>query len=206
MTPWGVIVAGGSGSRFGRPKQFEPLRGRRVVDWSVAALGRCCAGVVVVVPAEDLDREYGADRVVAGGADRSASVRSGLDALPPEATHVLVHDGARPLVPDEVVRRVLAALVDGAPAVVPVVPVTDSLRTTGGESVDRSRFVAVQTPQGFELATLRRAHDGDRSASDDATLVTELGIEVRHVDGAARNLKITEPHDLAVAEVLLDVG
>ncbi|MEL7157430.1 MAG: 2-C-methyl-D-erythritol 4-phosphate cytidylyltransferase [Actinomycetota bacterium] len=205
MIPWGVIVAGGSGSRFGRRKQFEPLRGRRVIDWSLDTLASACAGVVLVVPADRLDDHFeGATAVVAGGADRSASVRAGLERLPAEATHVLVHDGARPLVSRPLVDRILGALADGAPGVVPVVAVTDSLRTVDSCPVDRSGFVAVQTPQGFELATLRSAHASARPASDDATLLHELGVEVRHVEGDAINLKVTEPHDLAVAEALFD--
>lgn len=205
MIPWGVVVAGGAGSRFGRRKQFEPMRGRRVIDWSIDALASTCAGLVVVVPADRADDGFdGATTVVAGGDDRAASVRAGLDRLPDEATHVLVHDGARPLVSKAVVQRVLDALADGAVGVVPVVGVSDSLRTIDSRPVDRSGFVAVQTPQGFEVATLRAAHAAGRPATDDATLLHELGLEVTHVEGDVTNIKITEPHDLTVAEALFD--
>lgn len=200
-----MIVAGGSGARFGRPKQFECLRGRRVIDWSIESLRQACGGVVVVVPADAIDDGYErADAVVVGGADRSASVRSGLAALPTDATHVLVHDGARPLATAELAARVVAALAAGAEAVVPVVPVVDSLRTTASEPVDRTGYVAVQTPQGFAVESLRTAHAAGLSATDDATLFHELGVPVVHVDGESTNLKITDPHDLAVAEVLFD--
>lgn len=206
MNPWGVVVAGGAGTRYGRMKQLEPLSGRRVIDWSVAALRPLCGGIVVVLPS-DLVGEVDlpeADRIVAGGADRSASVRAGLAAVAPETSHVLVHDAARPLASTDLVERVLAALGEGAHGVVPVVAVSDSLRTVDGEPVDRSRYVAVQTPQGFEVEALRSAHASGLSATDDASLLDLAGYAVRHVAGEQTNLKITEPHDLRLAEVLFD--
>lgn len=206
MNLWGVLVAGGTGTRYGRLKQVEPLCGRRVLDWSVDALRSACSGVVVVVPAGLVDEIIvpSADRVVGGGSDRSASVRAGLAAVSRAATHVLVHDAARPLASAVLVARVVAALEEGATAVVPVVPVSDSLRTVEGEPVDRSRFVAVQTPQGFSIDALRSVHASGSSATDDASLLSHAGFEVRHVEGEASNLKITESHDLRLAEVLLD--
>ncbi len=202
---WGVVVAGGSGARYGGLKQLEALRGRRVLDWSIASLDELCGGVVVVVPPSVVSGLDVGPRVtvVAGGTTRSASVRAGLAAVPAEATHVLVHDAARPLATPELSQRVVAALAEGASGAVPVVAVADSLRTVEGEPVDRSRFVAVQTPQGFEIEALRRAHQGDDVASDDASLVDRLGLEVVHVEGETTNFKITQPHDLQVAEVLL---
>ncbi len=206
MEVWSIVVAAGSGRRFGGPKQLVELAGRRVVDRSVDAMARVSAGVVLVGAADQLAdlTTSGADRIVAGGATRSASVRAGLDVLPESATHVLVHDAARPLVPEAVCDRVVAALVDGADGVVPVVPVTDSLRSVDGVPVDRARLLAVQTPQGFRLDALRAGHAGDADATDDATLVSGLGGDVRHVDGDPVNLKITGPDDVRIAEVLLD--
>lgn len=205
MDLWGVVVAGGGGSRYGGLKQFELLAGRPVLDWSVDALVTVCAGVVVVVPAPALDGLILPSGVtaVAGGATRSASVRAGLAALPPTASHVLVHDAARPLVTPAVVARVRDALVAGAAAAVPVVPVTDSLRTVQGRPVDRNGLVAVQTPQGFRVEVLRSAHVEGDTATDDASLVDRLGLDVAHVEGDPTNMKITEPHDLRLAEVLL---
>lgn len=204
MEFWAVVVAGGTGSRFGRPKQLAQLGDRRVLDHSIAALRSGSAGVVVVGSelgtAEDLD----VHAVVSGGTTRSASVRNGLAAVPASATHVLVHDAARPLVPAEVVERVIAALVDGAKAVVPVVPVVDTLRSVDGETVDRDGLVAVQTPQGFHLATLVTAHASGVDATDDAGVIEKSGVPVVHVEGAPRNLKITVPDDLLVAEALLN--
>lgn len=203
---WSIVVAAGSGRRFGGPKQLVELAGVRVVDRSIAAMARVSAGVALVVAADHLQElsDTAADVTVTGGATRSDSVRAGLDALPATATHVLVHDAARPLVPDETSDRVVGALRDGADGVVPVVPVTDSLRTTEGVSVDRAGFVAVQTPQGFRVEALRAAHDGGADATDDATLVSQAGGDVRHVDGDPVNMKITDPADVRIAEVLLD--
>lgn len=214
MGLWGIVVAGGSGTRYGRLKQLEPLGGQRVLDLAVSALRRGAGseldGIVVVVPAAVVDTPptdapLPGDIVAAGGDSRAASVRAGLGALPSDADRVLVHDGARPLVSAAAVHRVVAGL-DAAAAVVPVVPVTDSLRTIDGEPVDRSAFVAVQTPQGFHRAVLEKAHEasGDpASATDDASLVDAIGGTVIHVDGDVSNLKITTPADLVVAEALL---
>jgi len=162
------------------------------------------AGVIVVVPAEIAGRpEPLADVTVAGGSTRSASVRAGLAAVPAAATHVLVHDAARPVPVTEVWQRVMAALAHGAEAVVPVVPVTDTLREREGRTLDRSKLVAVQTPQGFRVDVLRRAHAQEADATDDATLAELSGAKVSTVDGDPRNLKITEPWHLAIAEILL---
>lgn len=204
MEIWAVVVAGGSGARFGRAKQLAPLGDRRVIDHSIAAVQGHVSGVVVVGSAEiGTAASLGVASVVPGGASRSESVRRGLAALPASASHVMVHDAARPLVPNDVVAAVAAALADGAEAVVPVVPVTDTLRAVDGGTVDRSRFVAVQTPQGFLLSTLHDAHRAEVEATDDAGVVEAAGAAVVHVPGSPNNLKITFPHDLAVAEALL---
>ncbi|MEL6980994.1 MAG: 2-C-methyl-D-erythritol 4-phosphate cytidylyltransferase [Actinomycetota bacterium] len=204
MEIWGVVVAGGTGTRFGGPKQLVKLGGRRIVDRSVDALRDRVDGVVVVGSDElGTTSSLSVDVLVAGGSTRSASVRAGLGALPPTATHVLIHDAARPLVTEDVVARVVDALKDGSSAVVPVIPVTDTLRSVGGGTVDRSGLVAVQTPQGFDLNALQAAHDLEIEGTDDASVVEAVGVGVDHVAGSAINLKITFPHDLALAEVLL---
>ncbi len=205
MELWAVVVAAGSGSRFGRLKQLELLGGRRVIDWSVNAMRRVSRGVVIVGPPvlDDVETLDGLVRVD-GGASRSDSVRNGLAAVPASATHVLVHDAARPLVAETVVDAVVSALVDGAEAVVPVVAVTDTLRSVESRAVDRDRFVAVQTPQGFRLDTLREAHEAGLVASDDATLIEGLGRPVVHVEGDPTNMKITFAHDIFVAERLME--
>ena len=194
-------MAGGAGTRFGKTKQYELLGERRVVDWSLDVARRVSDVVVLVVPAARTeDDEPLADVVVAGGDSRSGSVRAGLAAVPGDATYVLVHDAARPVPVVDVWQRVVAALEDGAGAVVPVVPVTDTLRERDGATVDRSRLVAVQTPQGFAADVLRAAHASGGDATDDAALAEAIGAKVVLVDGDVRNIKITDASDLALAE------
>ena len=202
MATWAIVVAAGSGARFGERKQFQLLGGRPVVDWALDAARAHCDGVVLVVPADAAGEPARADRVVAGGQTRSASVRCGLAAVPEEAAVIVVHDAARPVPVPDVWRRVLDAVAAGADGAVPAVPVTDTLREVGGAAVDRTRFVAVQTPQAFRAAALRAAHDGGADATDDASLVEAAGGRVVVVDGDPANVKITTPIDLALAEVL----
>jgi 2-C-methyl-D-erythritol 4-phosphate cytidylyltransferase len=197
LSVWAIVVAAGRGDRFGGPKQYEPLGGRRVLDWSLAAARGACDGVVVVVPRDRArDREPLADAVVAGGRTRSASVRAGLEALPPDADVVLVHDAARPFAAPDLWERVLKGVRSGADAVVPAVPVVDTLREVDGGTVDRSRLIAVQTPQGFRVDVLLRAHAGDPEATDDASLVEAIGGRVLVVEGDDANRKITTRADL----------
>jgi 2-C-methyl-D-erythritol 4-phosphate cytidylyltransferase len=164
---WAIVVAAGSGDRFGGPKQYEPLGSMRVLDWSLLAAREACE-----------------------------SVRAGLAAVPADATVVLVHDAARPRAGAALWRTVRDAVGEACDAVVPAVPVVDTLRQVDGGTVDRSRFVAVQTPQGFRADLLRRAHAGGAEGTDDASLVEAVGGKVRVVDGEAANSKITTPHDL----------
>jgi 2-C-methyl-D-erythritol 4-phosphate cytidylyltransferase len=144
--------------------------------------------------------------VVTGGPTRQESVSRGLDALPADVDLVLVHDAARSFVPVDVVERVVAALRGGADAAVPVIPVTDTLREQQapgvlGGTVDRTRLVAVQTPQGFLKDVLVEAHRraGRGDASDDASLVEALGVKVVGVPGSELAFKITRPVDLVLA-------
>ncbi len=204
MELWAVVVAGGSGTRFGRPKQLELLGGRRVIDRSIEMVKPHVSGVVVVGSDQlGTAQTLGADALVPGGETRSGSVRAGLDALPESATHVLVHDAARPLVTAEVVARVVASLESGSSAVVPVVPVVDTLRGRNGATVNRDDLVAVQTPQGFTIDQLVTAHQSGETATDDASLVERSGATVVHVEGVSENIKITYEADLAVAETIL---
>lgn len=202
---WTIVVAAGSGTRFGQPKQYLPLGGRRVLDWSLAAARSCSDGVVLVVAPDDAGTpEPAADVVVAGGDTRSGSVRAGLEAVPPDVEVVLVHDGARPLAPVDLFTAVIAAVGEGsADAVVPGVPVVDTIRSRTNGVVDRSDLVVIQTPQGFAADALRAAHAGGAEGTDDASLVEAGGGAVRVVPGVPTNLKITYPADLVVAEALL---
>jgi 2-C-methyl-D-erythritol 4-phosphate cytidylyltransferase len=207
-TAWAVVVAGGGGARFGSHKQFATLGGREVVDWSLEAAGRACAGVVLVVPAQSVARcRHRASRVVAGGPTRPASVRAGLAAVPASADIVVIHDAARPLASEHIWELVMAAIAGGADAAVPCVPVTDTIkqRTEDGRliTLDRGRLMASQTPQAFLASVLRAAHAGGADATDDAALVEAMGGRVVVVPGEATNLKLTGPVDLAVAEAIL---
>lgn len=203
---WTVVVAAGSGNRFGGAKQYAELAGIRVVDRSVATAAQMSDGVVVVVPASDVEAESarsGAAAVVAGGASRAASVRNGLEAVPDDAAIICVHDAARPLASVDVYERVVQEVHSGAAGAVPVVPVTDTIRSVDGGVVDRSTLQAVQTPQAFRAELLRAAHAGAADATDDASLVEAAGHPIATVEGHPRNIKITHPDDLAAAEAWL---
>lgn len=209
--PWVVVVAGGSGARYGGLKQFATVAGRPVAGWSVAAARTLGGGVVLVVPAHTEpgappsvgEAPDAADVVVGGGATRSASVRAGLDVVPAAVDIVVVHDAARPAASPELFAAVVAAVEQGADAAVPGVDVVDSLRRRDGGAVDRDTLVAVQTPQAFRVAALRDAHLAGGDASDDATLVERRGGRVVIVPGEATNVKLTRPADLALLEATL---
>jgi 2-C-methyl-D-erythritol 4-phosphate cytidylyltransferase len=205
---WSIVVAAGSGSRFGGPKQFEMLGGVPVVDRAVLAAAAASAGVVVVLPPSRPDWTPGPVGVelatVPGGATRSQSVRAGLARVPASAEVVVVHDAARPLASGGLFRGVIQAVLDGAAGAVPGLPVADTVkRVSRGavvETLDRSALVLVQTPQAFSAAVLRQAHRGQAEGTDDASLVEALGHRVAVVPGEPGNAKITSPGDLAAAE------
>ncbi|MEV1292220.1 2-C-methyl-D-erythritol 4-phosphate cytidylyltransferase [Pseudonocardia sp. NPDC049635] len=213
-----VLPAAGSGARLGAgmPKAFVEIGGVpmlvRAVD-GVLASG-VVDHVVVVVPVELVRDAAGLlpgrpVTVVPGGADRTASVAAGLAATGPEAEVVLVHDAARPLTPAGVVRRVVGAVRAGAAAVIPVLPVTDTVKTVDEAgivtaTVDRSTLRAVQTPQGFRGRELRLAYArGPDPVTDDAGLIEALGAPVATVAGDPLAFKVTTVWDLRIAELLL---
>jgi 2-C-methyl-D-erythritol 4-phosphate cytidylyltransferase len=209
---WTIVVAGGSGARFGRPKQYEQVGDRRMIDRSVATAVGVSQGVVVVVPHADVAQESQtfapSATVVAGGASRSDSVRAGLAAVDADATIVCVHDAARPFATAQLYRSVIAAVAAGADGVVPGVPVTDTIKLVADDrSVEatppRHRLVAVQTPQGFRAGVLRAAHATGVDGTDDAALVEAVGGRVVVVDGEANNRKVTLPDDLQWARTLV---
>jgi 2-C-methyl-D-erythritol 4-phosphate cytidylyltransferase len=207
---WTVLVAAGSAERFGRPKQFQMLQGRRVLDWALDAARAVSDGIVLVVPPDSPGLAVpGVDAVVPGGATRSTSVRAGLAAVPTEVDVIIVHDAARPLATVELFERVVAAVRAGADAAVPGVGVTDTLKQVYADgrvrtTVDRDGVVAVQTPQAFAAPALRRGHAPGGEASDDAALVEAVGGRVVVVAGEVDNLKITWPQDLTTARVVLE--
>lgn len=206
---WTIVVAGGSGLRFGSRKQFAEILGRTVVQRSVDAASTASIGVVVVVPEDSVDSTAieatnTQVHIIAGGATRAESVRAGLLAVPGDVAVVLVHDAARPLASPELFSRVVHAVLGGAHGVVPAVPVADTIRHKDGGVVDRSQLLAVQTPQGFDMATLRSAHAQNGDATDDATLVEALGHDVVVVEGEAANSKITDRTDLLAAASIIE--
>ncbi len=210
---WTIVVAGGSGNRFGSRKQFSPLEGKTLVEWAVEPALAVSEGVVLVVPADSIgDTLPAVDAVVGGGTTRAESVRAGLVAVPPGAGVIVVHDAARPLASVALFESVIAAVADGADGAIPGIPVSDTLKrtvaSTGGarhvtSTVDREGVVAVQTPQAFRAAILRRAHKDGGESTDDAALVEEGGGTVVVVDGEPGNLKVTSPSDIERAAYLL---
>lgn len=199
------------------PKAFVNVAGHSLLWHAVDRLrGAGVDQVVVAAPADRLEyaRELLGDRatVVVGGVDRTASVRAALASVDDAAEVILVHDAARAFAPESLIRSVIMAVRSGMPAVIPVLPVVDTIRTAGSDgtllgTVDRETLRVVQTPQGFDPRTLRRAHRaaeerGD-SASDDAGLVESIGITIGSVPGDRAAFKITVPSDLADAERLM---
>ncbi|HEV2082698.1 MAG TPA: bifunctional 2-C-methyl-D-erythritol 4-phosphate cytidylyltransferase/2-C-methyl-D-erythritol 2,4-cyclodiphosphate synthase [Brevundimonas sp.] len=218
MTFSAVVVAAGSGSRAGGAKQWRLLGGVPVVRRSVKALLDAGAHPVVVCIPQGADAE--AERALAGlegwiavtgGADRAASVRAGLAALPaaPEDRPILVHDAARPLLGATVIDALLAAL-EAADAAAPVLPVPDSLGRDDagrvGETVVRDGLLRIQTPQAARLGPLVAALDawtGPVAPTDETEALRSAGLTVIHVPGDARLMKLTHPEDFAMAEALL---
>jgi 2-C-methyl-D-erythritol 4-phosphate cytidylyltransferase len=197
---WGIVVAGGFGSRFGGRKQFEHLGGEPLWEWARRALLN--GGVAEVVTVGEMEGG------VSPGPRRRDSVLSGLDRVPPNIKYLVVHDAARPLASSQLVERVLSRLGRGdADGVVPAIPVRDAIKQVSGDkvlgSVDRAGLVVVQTPQGFVAEVLRRAHaETDLDAADDAEMVAEVGGSVVTVEGELTNLKVTYPEDLTLLEAI----
>ena len=225
-----VIPAAGRGVRLGPgvPKALRTLNGTPMLVHAVRAMAasRAVSLVVVVAPPDGaaevrtlLDAHALPERtdfvVVPGGESRQESVKLGLDALPPGIDIVLVHDAARPLVPVDTVDAVIEAVRDGAQAVVPALPLADTVKevepaTTPGEpepvlaTPERARLRAVQTPQGFAVDTLLRAHKTvTENVTDDASMVEQLGLPVVVVPGHEEAFKVTRPLDLVLAEAVL---
>ncbi|HEX2905102.1 MAG TPA: 2-C-methyl-D-erythritol 4-phosphate cytidylyltransferase [Jatrophihabitans sp.] len=216
MSVAAVVVAAGSGDRLGagQPKAMVRLGGSTILDTALAVFLQHprVAEVVVVAPpdlAESLARATGV-RVVPGGSTRADSVQRGLSAVSEQAELVLVHDAARPLVPARVLSNVIDALLAGATAVVPVLPMIDTVKQVDEQArvtatVHRDRLRRVQTPQGFRLEVLRAAYAaaGVAASTDDAGVVELHGVTVLTVPGDEEAFKITTPHDLRIAELLV---
>lgn len=203
MEVWAVVVAAGSGSRYGGPKQFDVLDGKPLFEWGVLAAAQVADGVVLVVP-PSTHAVTSATTAVAGGDRRSDSVRAGLAAIPETADVIVVHDAARPFADRSLFDAVIDAVVAGADAAVPGVPLTDTVKRVDAEQVvetlDRNTLVTVQTPQAFAAAALRKAHAGSPDATDDAALVEAGGGRVVVVPGDVGNLKVTTTRDMSYVQ------
>lgn len=212
-----VIVAAGASTRFGsKDKLSAELCGRPVLAWSLAAFEACSAlGCLVVVTAADRIPEIRAAaeawagkaclRVVPGGSRRRDSVEAGLREC--SQRYVAIHDGARPLVTTELIERVVAAA-EGKPGAIAATPVTDTIKEVASGTIaghpDRARLWAAQTPQVvLRQAWLDAAAMSDNDETDDAAMLSRLGLECAVVDGGAENLKITRPLDLETAAAIL---
>ncbi|MHB1067548.1 MAG: 2-C-methyl-D-erythritol 4-phosphate cytidylyltransferase [Candidatus Nanopelagicales bacterium] len=219
-----LVPAAGRGERLGpgAPKALRPLGGMPMLVHAVRALAasRVVDLVVVAAPQDEVEavasmlaeQEFSAEVVVVtGGPTRQDSVARALLGLPDDVDVVLVHDAARPLVPAEVVGSVVSAVRSGHPAVVPGLPVVDTIKAVDDHgdverTVDRESLRSIQTPQGFDRAVLQRAHaaaDLDAVATDDAGLVERLGTRVHVVPGHEEAFKVTTPLDVVIAEAIL---
>jgi 2-C-methyl-D-erythritol 4-phosphate cytidylyltransferase len=215
-----LIVAAGASKRFGQPKQFAYLKGKPVLEWTLERFqAHPGVGRIVLVLPDESDRKHYESRydkiasVVRGGERRQDSVWQGFRLLDPSRTRmVLVHDGARPLVGTDLISRVIAET-ERAGAVVPVIAVVDTLKETDEgrvvRTVDRARLVRAQTPQGFLYPVLKAALEAARAdrfyGTDEAGLVERTGGVVHVIEGELRNIKITTPVDILMAEALVDV-
>ena len=217
---YAIILAGGSGSRMGagRNKVLLELAGKPVIVRAAEAFAGLVDGLILVSREEDLPDMQAAMAaagvpvtIVAGGDTRQASVWNGLCALPTECTHVLIHDGARCLVDEGTIRRCMASVEEHGTGVA-AIPAIDTIKQVDAAEIvtatpDRSQLRAVQTPQGFTLELIRRAHVSAQQESflgtDDASLVERLGHPVRLTEGSRRNIKLTTPEDMMMAEAFL---
>jgi 2-C-methyl-D-erythritol 4-phosphate cytidylyltransferase len=214
-----IIVAAGEGQRFGAPKQFAPLREKPVLEWCLGSFNtHIQVADIVLVLRSDIEKEEYIRRfpkissVVAGGEHRQDSVVAGFDQIDPQKTGiVLVHDGVRPLVDHALLSRVITATKENG-AAVPVIDIQDTVKAVEEEkilrTVDRAKLRRVQTPQGFSYPLLKAALDQAKSdnylGTDEATLVERIGKDVVVVEGDTRNIKITTPEDIQIAEVYLE--
>jgi 2-C-methyl-D-erythritol 4-phosphate cytidylyltransferase len=220
MSVWAVIVAAGRGDRLGldRPKAFANLQDRPLLAESLERFeeSEWIDSIVVAAPADWeeptilLAEELGCGKVVeavTGGETRAASVRAGLAKVADDAAVILVHDAARPVVPEDVIERVITALNEGYDGAVPVLPLPDTVKRVEGdrvaETVDRAGLALAQTPQAFVATTLRAAVESGEDATDCSALVEARGGRVKAVPGDPRLLKVTEPADLEAVERLL---
>lgn len=217
---YAVILAGGSGSRMGadRNKVLLELRGEPVIVRSIRAFKGLVDGIVLVSREEDMETMQNAINaaglhvnIVCGGDTRQASVWNGICALPTACTHVLIHDGARCLIDKETIQRCKSS-VEACGTGVAAIPAIDTIKQVNDDEFvtatpDRNQLRAVQTPQGFSVEIIRKAHLAAQAegflGTDDASLVERLGLPVCLTLGDRRNIKLTTPEDMQMAEAFL---
>ena len=220
-----IIAAGGLGKRLGKsqPKQFFLLKGKPVLSWTISKFEECplIDGIVLVIPArmKDYTREHvllphGYEKVrnvVEGGKERKDSVLEGLRILQTNTDTVLVHDGVRPIISQQLIIEVIRATQRWG-AVVPALPIRETIKEVGQDSLvsstlDRKKVCLIQTPQGFKKDLICQAYEEARKrgwqASDDASLVERLGVRVKTIPGEETNIKITSSQDLVVSQLFL---
>lgn len=207
MSTWTIVLAAGSGTRFGASKQFVDIGGQRAVDRVVHAARSTAEGVVLVLPPGRPWDGAPVEAVVVGGATRAQSVRAGLAAVPAEAGVVVVHDAAHPLVTPALLRAVVDRLESsGADAAMPVVPLVEALKQVDGDLIlghpARTGLVASQTPCAFRADVLRQVHAGAPEAVEDVELVCAAGGRAVTLPGDVRNVHVTSPQDLEIARAL----
>ena len=209
-----IIAGAGMGHRLGAdiPKALIQIDGVTLVARAFASLSTVVDEIVITAPAgyEEQFRAIVGEsaKVITGGVLRSDSVNLALKSLSPTIKYVLVHDAARALATSDLASRVLSELEKGEAAVIPALNVIDTIKEVDRDGYvrntpDRSILKAIQTPQGFSVAVLKRAHEASQDATDDSALVEALGMKVKTIAGEARAMKITNPEDIATAVTLL---
>jgi len=220
-----IIAAGGTGRRFGesQPKQFYLLKGKPILSWAIGRFEECVLvdRIILVVPRgmgrytrQHVLSPFGYKKVktvVEGGKERRDSVLQGLRVLETDTDTVLVHDGVRPIISEELIRKVIQAT-QRWKAVVPGLPLRETIKQVGRDNLvsgtlDRKSIYLIQTPQGFKKDLICRAYAQVKKrgwvASDDASLVEKLGAKVKMIPGEETNIKITSPQDLVLSELFL---
>ncbi len=210
-----IIAGAGLGNRLGAkiPKALIQIDGISLVERAFASLSSVVDEIVITAPegfADEFRKIVGESaKVITGGVLRSDSVKLALEALSPSVEFVLVHDAARGLATSDLADRVLGELKSGEVAVIPALAVVDTIKEVDGEGYvrntpERSSLRAVQTPQGFAVSVLKRAHEASEDATDDAALVEAIGVKVKTIAGEARAMKVTNPEDIALALALIN--
>ena len=210
-----IIAGAGLGNRLGAklPKALIQIDGVSLVERAFASLSSVVDEIVITAPegfADEFRKIVGdSAKVITGGALRSDSVKLALAALSPSVEYVLVHDAARGLATSDLASRVLSELKGGEAAVIPALAAVDTIKEVDHagyvrSTPDRNSLRAIQTPQGFSVSVLRRAHEASEDATDDAALVEAIGVKVKTISGEARAMKVTNPEDIAVAVSLIN--